>query len=231
MKSIMNSEKGIDFLTELRGYTEEHHVFFGNPGRKNSEKYGLKVYLFPGNHRGNLGPHHNRAMDLCLKRLGQIAFERHHGELDLEKDYTVEIKRKRRKRSLDANAYMWVLIGKLAEKLSTPMTPLSDIDIYRQYVKDYGVYHIIPVRDEVIPEWERIWNIRGDGWICENMGPCRTVEGYSNIKSYYGTSAYNTKQMSRLIDAVVMDCKEQGIETLTPEELIRLKAAWSRENG
>ena len=79
MKSIMNSEKGIDFLTGLNGYTEEHHVFFGNPGRKNSEKYGLKVYLFPGNHRGNLGPHHNRAMDLFLKRLGQIAFERHHG--------------------------------------------------------------------------------------------------------------------------------------------------------
>ena len=76
MKSIMNSEKGIDFLTGLSGYTEEHHIFFGNPGRKNSEKYGLKVYLFPENHRGALGPHHNRAIDLHLKRLGQIAFER-----------------------------------------------------------------------------------------------------------------------------------------------------------
>ena len=76
MKSIMNSEKGRDFLTGLSGYTEEHQIFFGNPGRKNSEKYGLKVYLFPENHRGALGPHHNRAIDLHLKRLGQIAFER-----------------------------------------------------------------------------------------------------------------------------------------------------------
>lgn len=79
MKSIMNSEKGIDFLTGLSGYTEEHHIFFGNPGRKNSEKYGLKVYLFPENHRGAMGPHHNRATDLHLKRIGQMAFERYHG--------------------------------------------------------------------------------------------------------------------------------------------------------
>ena len=40
MKSIMNSEKGKDFMTVLSGYNEEHHIFFGNPGRKNSEKYG-----------------------------------------------------------------------------------------------------------------------------------------------------------------------------------------------
>ncbi len=158
-----------------------------------------------------------RQINECLDRIGEI---------DAEAEYTIKIEKKRRIRSLDANAYMWVLIGKLAEKLSTPMAPLSDLDVYRQYIKDYGVYHIVPIRDDAISDWEKIWNIRGDGWICENMGPCKTVDGYSNIKSYYGTSAYNTKQMSRLIDAVVMDCKEQGIETLAPDEISRLKQQW-----
>lgn len=148
------------------------------------------------------------------------------GEIDTDKDYTVEIKRKRLKRSLDANAYFWVLVKKLAVKLSTPSTPLSNMDIYRQYIKDYGISQTVPIADDRISEWERIWDIKGDGWVCENIGSCKNVKGYSNIKSYYGTSVYDSKQMARLIDAVIADCKEQGIETLPPNEIERMKQQW-----
>lgn len=84
MKSIIQEDNTVDFLTGLPVSTlEEHHIFFGNPGRKNSEKYGLKVYLTPENHRGENSPHHNRETDLMLKRIGQEAFERVHGSREL----------------------------------------------------------------------------------------------------------------------------------------------------
>ena len=56
-------------------YTEEHHVMFGTANRKLSEKYGLKVYLCAGHHRGDLGVHHNAELDKSLKRMAQTKFE------------------------------------------------------------------------------------------------------------------------------------------------------------
>lgn len=84
MKSIMQEDKTVDYFTgQPAPVLEEHHIFFGNPGRKNSEKYGLKVYLTPERHRGKNGPHQNRDIDLMLKRLAQRAFERVHGNREL----------------------------------------------------------------------------------------------------------------------------------------------------
>jgi hypothetical protein len=51
------------------------------------------------------------------------------------------------------------------------------------------------------------------------------------IRAYYGSSTYNTKQMSRLIDAIVEDCKEMDIETLTPRELDAMKSRWGEVHG
>ena len=84
MKSIMQEEKydylaGYDPETDWDNvYLEEHHCFFGNPDRSNSEKYGLKVWLTPEHHRGANSPHHNREIDLMLKKDAQRAFERTH---------------------------------------------------------------------------------------------------------------------------------------------------------
>ncbi len=143
------------------------------------------------------------------------------GTIDFEADYTIEIKKKSRKRSLDANAYMWVLIGKLGDKLRKP-----DNEIYRDFVRNNGVFEIIPIRQDVIDRWQQIWESKGIGWVCDDLGECRNIKGYHNIKCFYGTSVYNTEEMSRLIDEVVHECKEQGIETATPEEIERLKQQW-----
>lgn len=51
-----------------------HHIFFG-PKRKWAEKYGLKVYLCQSHHEGNYSPHHDRILDLGLKKLAQTMFE------------------------------------------------------------------------------------------------------------------------------------------------------------
>ena len=46
------------------------------------------------------------------------------------------------------------------------------------------------------------------------------------IRAYYGSSTYNSKQMSRLIDMAVQDCREQGIEVLPPERLAGMMEEW-----
>lgn len=138
------------------------------------------------------------------------------------KQYTAELSAKRKRRSLDANAYAWVLIGKLAAKLN-----ISPIDIYRQYVPDIGGnYTIVPVREDRLEHWEKIWCSGHLGRMVKDIGPCKSLVGYHNIVSYLGSSDYDTAQMSRLIDLIVQDCKAQSIEVLTPRELDAIKEAW-----
>ena len=141
--------------------------------------------------------------------------------------YTAKLGEKRRKRSLDANAYCWVLLGKLSVELSKYGTMITPEEIYRDLIPNVGGNSkILPIRDDAIEEWKNIWGCGRKGWVCEDIGECRTLPGYHNIICYYGSSAYDTKQMSRLIDLIIQECRQQGIETMTPEELAALKEGW-----
>ena len=143
------------------------------------------------------------------------------GQLPTDKEITVKIEIKRAKRSLDANGYLWVLIGKLGSKLHR-----SDIEIYRELIKDNGVFTIVPIREDAVPSWIVNWQKNGTGWVCDDLGECRNTKGYRNIKCFYGTSRYDSKEMSKILDAVIEECKSQGIETDTPDEIERMKALW-----
>ena len=135
--------------------------------------------------------------------------------------YDLEVKEHRQKRSLDANAYAWVLIGKLAEAMR-----ITTLEVYRQAIQNVGGnYEIIPIKEEAVNHFKKIWEAKGLGWPCVNMGPSR-IPGYRNIRAYYGSSTYDTKQMSVLIDCLVQDCKALDIETLSEEKLSLLKEAW-----
>lgn len=68
----------------------------------------------------------------------------------------------------------------------------------------------------------------GTGWITEQVD-FEADGDHVRVRRYYGSSTYNTRQMSRLIDNLVQDCKAVGVETLTPAELARLKGAWTSE--
>ena len=136
--------------------------------------------------------------------------------------YSVEIKQYRKKRSLDANAYAWQLLGKLAAALSTQEVTYSPEHVYRELIRDVGDnYEIMPVRNDALERWVQIWESRGLGWVCEDMGPSK-IKGYTNTRCFYGSSVYDTAQMSRLIARIVEDCKAAGVETMTPEELARM---------
>ena len=138
-----------------------------------------------------------------------------------EKKYVADIKEYRERRSLDANAYMWVLVGKLSGKLGLPPE-----EIYRAAIRDVGDnYEVMPVRNDALERWQVIWQSNGLGWLCEEIGPSK-LPGYTNVRNFYGSSAYDKAQMSRLINNVVQDCKAQGIETMPPAELARLMEEW-----
>lgn len=133
----------------------------------------------------------------------------------------IEAKKHSEKRSLDANAYCWVLISKLAEKMN-----LKPIEIYKMAIKDIHVYEILPIKNEALEKFVQAWTKNGLGWVCEVIGDSK-LQGYTNIKAHYGSSTYNSKEMSQLIDSIVEDCKLQGIETDTPEQIARYKEAWN----
>ena len=133
---------------------------------------------------------------------------------------SIEIKPYRARRSLDANAYFFVLADKLAEKLNT-----TKEDIYRNAIRDIGgVSETVCVKNEAVERLCEGWMRMGLGWQTETF-PSK-IEGCTNVILYYGSSTYNTEQMHRLIENVVQDCKAVGIETMTPNELANMLSLW-----
>lgn len=139
-----------------------------------------------------------------------------------EVDVDVIVKKHREKRSLDANAYAWLLIDKLAEATGAPKS-----DVYRCEVKDVGGNtEIVCVREPAVQKLCDSWQKNGIGWQTDVIDS--KIDGCKNVVLYYGSSTFDTKQMSRLIDNIVQDCKVLGIETLTPQQLDALKEEWGR---
>lgn len=139
-----------------------------------------------------------------------------------QKLYEAVLKEHRKKRSLDANAYAWVLIGKLAEAMRMPPT-----DVYINAIQNIGGnYEVIPIREEAVEKFKEIWTKQGLGWPCVDMGPSK-ITGYRNLRAYYGSSTYDTRQMSLLIEAIIQDCKALDIETLSEEKLSAMMGGWN----
>ena len=131
---------------------------------------------------------------------------------------SVEIKRHRQRRSLDANAYLWVLLGKMATVLQTDKDA-----VYIEMLSRYGVYTHVVVKPNVAERVKQEWRtVRELGEV--------TVNGKTGIQlqCYFGSSTYTTAEMATLIDGVISECKDMGIETATPAELARMMGEWGR---
>ena len=133
---------------------------------------------------------------------------------------SIEIKPYRARRSLDANAYAWVLMDRLAEKLNE-----SKENIYREYIKHIGGNsEIVCIKDNAVERLCEGWSKNGIGWQTDTF-PSK-LEGCTNVILYYGSSTYDSAQMTRLLDLIIQDCKQQGIPVETPDEIARLKSLW-----
>lgn len=139
-----------------------------------------------------------------------------------EKTYTADLREYRRRRSLDANAYLWVLLDKLSAKLGEPKEGL-----YRRLIPDVGGNcEVVCIPTKGVEKLRAGWEHNGLGWVTETL-PSK-LPGCTNVLLYYGSSTYDGAQMARLIDLVAEECKAQGIETMTPRELALLKEAWGQ---
>jgi hypothetical protein len=135
-------------------------------------------------------------------------------QLDKTQQYDMELKEHKDKRSLNANSYSWVLMNKLAKVMN-----LSVVEIYRRYVKDLAFYKELELNEDAYKMFKEAWESRGIAWICERVDNAL-------VHAYYGSSSYNTLEMSKLIDNIVQDCQAVGIETRTPQEIENLKSLW-----
>lgn len=130
---------------------------------------------------------------------------------DVEVD--VKVTKHRVKRSLDANAYAWVLIDKIAQKRR-----MSKAEVYRNAIREIGgVSEIICIQNRAVKTMKDVWTRNGIGWQVEEMES--KIDGCTNLILYKGSSVYDSRQMSALIDSLVQDAKSIGIETRPPWEI------------
>lgn len=147
----------------------------------------------------------------CVDELNRIAAI---DSLDIKAD------KHRKKRSLDANAYFHVLVGKLAEAQTISKAKAKNI-----LICSYGQVETLPDGSpliyktnapvEYMMELESIHSI-----------PVKFTDDATFYKIYRGSHTYDTREMSLLIEGTVAEAKEQGIETLTPTELERMVSVW-----
>jgi hypothetical protein len=141
-------------------------------------------------------------------------------ELKGSERLAIKIGKFKKKRSLDANAYCWVLISRLAERLNLPKT-----DIYRSAIREIGGNcDTVCIQDKAVNSLRDGWQRNGLGWMTDTM-PSK-IEGCTNVILYYGSSTYDTAQMSRLINNIIEECRQLGIETKSEEEVTSLLRQW-----
>jgi len=138
--------------------------------------------------------------------------------LNQDREKLFEIKPYRQKRSLNANAYAWVLINEMANSLRT-----SKDEVYQEMLKRYGQSRVISVLSEIdISRFVKYYEEIGKGH----------VEGkeFTHYRCFIGSSEYDSREMAILIDGIVDEAKELGIDTLPTTAVERMKALWQGQN-
>ncbi len=126
----------------------------------------------------------------------------------------------REKRSLDANALLWVCLGKIAESLRS-----DKWDVYLSMLKRYGKYTYICVKPNVVDAVKAQWRE------CEVIGNVN-INGQEAVQMlcYFGSSTYDSKEFSVLLDGVISEMKEMGLEAPTSEDMKRALEQWEKQN-
>lgn len=149
-----------------------------------------------------------------------------HSAMDTMKDgkqYMLSLVSVMKRKTANANAYAWVLIDKLAEHYGVTKTY-----IYCRAINDIGGNgYVMTVANDAVDRAVEIWESRGIGWFGNIL-----YEGdrFTDIEFVYGSSVYDTRQMSRLIDNLIHECETAGIETKTRAEIESMMSMWVPEH-
>lgn len=159
------------------------------------------------------------------RKIPVVSFEMIDGDAEAfeklkDKDLDVEVKVHREHRSLDANKMLWACLGDMAKELQR-----DPWDLYLMMLKRYGQYTTLFVRPEAIEMLRRQWreiDEVGDTTIVNEDGEAQRMV-YLNC--FFGSSTYDSKEFSHLLDGVISEMKEIG---LTPPPSSDLKRAIER---
>lgn len=135
------------------------------------------------------------------------------------KDLRLTAKIWRNKRSLDANGLLWVCLDKIASALNT-----DKWEVYLLMLKRYGKFTYVLLKPNAVEYTKSIWRES------EVVGEI-DVNGEKAVQMlcYFGSSSYDTKEFSRLLDGVISEMKEMGLDTPAQEEMDRMLAEWGKK--
>lgn len=156
-----------------------------------------------------------KEIEICF-RANSISFESIR-EL-IGQDLSLSIEKYKEKRSIDANAYMWTLLQRMASILDT-----TKDELYIQMLDRYGVFTHIAVKPHLVKEIQKEWRVVRELGEIEVEGETRM-----QLQCFIGSSAYNTEEMSVLIDGIVSDCKDLDIDILPLQAIDRMKKEWGQ---
>lgn len=135
----------------------------------------------------------------------------------------IELKKWYKKRSLDANSYCWVLCDMIAKEISKDGDTITKEEIYRDAIKNIGVFEPFIVQQSTFEKFKRIWEKQGLGFIVQKVSEKDTA---IKVHCYYGSSTYDSKEMSLLIELLVQEAKALNLETKPQEEINSLLQQW-----
>lgn len=136
--------------------------------------------------------------------------------LDKDTVYDVKIDKHREKRSLNANAYLWKLVTEIGNILNK-----SKEEVYLQMLIDYGQSEMVSILSEIdVKGYFKYYKLAGTSLL--------NGKKFNHYKVYKGSSEYDTKEMSILLNGVVQEAKNLGIKTKDDIELERLVEEWEK---
>lgn len=160
---------------------------------------------------------------LVLEALGDHAEElqRYDG-----KTLDVEIKIHRDRRSTRANNLAWQLCSDIGRAI-TP--PLSKEDVYREAIRAVGEYDQYYIKEDALDSFMETRKLLGVGWFAEVVGDA-PLRGWVEVFAYKGSSTYDTKAMSTLIDYLVDQAEQMELQIAYDlREIERIKEDWARD--
>lgn len=146
-------------------------------------------------------------------------------QLKKENKLDIELKKYRKKRSLDANAYCWVICDLIAKDLSKDGTVVTKEAVYKDAILQIGTFEAMIIEEKAYENFKRIWERQGLGFLIQEV---TKKDKCVKVHCYYGSSTYNSKEMSLLIQLLVDLAKTLGIETKTTEEIESLLESWDK---
>lgn len=162
------------------------------------------------------GSEANLTLSIPNKQVAMAMFD----QLSTAEKLSIKIGKHRNKRSTDANAYAWVLIGKIADILR-----ISKDECYVTMLKRYGQGAVAKIPNKYADDFKRAYQY------VEKHENLEDEEKAQYFRFWIGSSKYNTEEMAIFIDGIVAEAKEMGIQTMTPDEIANMMSLWQQESN